>query len=649
MRVGSHRFWVAADSEEVRNVSRWQRSLVALVVVSVVLAAWAALWGGAALWGAARADDAAVDAAPLILVGQKPRVQAHFPGNDAVFTIGITNTGTVTLQTVTVANATTPSCNRAGLGPLTPGQSTTYSCTSADVDDSFLNTVQATGVADGGATDSHIADAFVTVLSPDLRITKQQRTQTVRPGGTAHFTIVVFNTSPDTILTNIKVDDSAVDDCDFDPIVPVNLAPNDSFDYECQQTGIQSPLTSVATVRATELTSGDVLTTADAAWVEVLDMTADLTPQPTSVAEPGAPVTFQVNLVNSGSVPITLTALSTDAFGNILNANNPAVDAAHNTCLPQPALPTIQPYGGSFTCSFVAVVAGQPSAFPVTLTATAKDRNNLNETAMAIGTVTITNLPAEIDVSATADPRFIHPPGRDVTFNIRVDNTSAADTVTLTELRDEFLGSLDGRGTCNVPTDIPTGSSYVCAFTALVTGQTGQEKSRTITATAQDDDINPGTIADSTIVTVNITDLPEQYAYMPTTVDVSVVGSSCGNAFPLLLNRRYTFFSPPGAQDNPPPPNTQHVFRFELPSRGNVRVELTNFVPRAGQLVVWAGRCGELELLGRDPRTALNKTVNLGSQPAVDGLGARIQYIIQIINDGRSNRVDLYGLQVVFE
>ena len=624
-------------------MSRWQRSLVALVIVGVVLTAWAALWGGV------RADDAAVDTGPLILVGQKPRVQEFFAGNDATFTIGITNTGTVTLQTVTVANATAPACNRAGLGPLTPGQSTSYTCTSADVEESFLNSVQATGAADGGATDSHIANAFVSVLSPDVRVTKRLETQTVRRGGTAYFTIVVFNTSPDMILTNIKVDDSAVDDCDFDPIVPVNLAPTQSFDYDCEATNVQAPLTSVVTVQATELTGGDVLTANDAAWVEVLDMTAELVPQPAAVAEPGAPVTFQVNLVNTGSVPITLTTLSTDAFGNILNPNNPAVDADSNTCLPQPTLPTIQPFGGSFTCSFVAVVAGQPSAFPVTLTAAAKDRNNLTRTTTAVGSVTITNLPAEINVTASADPPFIHPPSRNVTFNVRVENTGAADVVTLTELRDEFIGSLDGRGTCNVPTDIPTGASYVCDFSALVTGQVGQQKSRTITATAQDDDINPGTVADSTVVTVNITDLPTQESFMPSVVDVTFVGSSCGNAFPLLLDRRYTFFLPPGALDTPRPPTTQHVFRFELPSRGNVRVELTNFVPRAGQLVVWAGPCGGLELLGRDPRTALNKTVNLGSQPALDGLGNRIQYIIQIINDGRSNSVDLYGLEVVFD
>jgi hypothetical protein len=593
----------------------------------------------------ARADDAAANAGPLILVGQKPRVQEFFPGGNATFTIGITNTGTVTLNTVTVANANTPGCNRTGLGPLTPGQSTSYTCSRSDVDDSFLNTVQATGVADGGATDSHLSDAFVKVLSPDLRITKRPTFQTVRPGAKALFTIIVFNTSPDTILTNITVDDSAVNDCDFDPVIPVNLAPSDSFDYVCEQGNVQSPLTSVATVQGTVLTSGEVLTTADAAWVETLDMTATLVPQPTSVAEPGAPVTFQITLTNPGSVPITLTGLTTDKFGNILNPSNPAVNADNNTCL-RPTLPTLQPYGGTFTCSFVAVAAGQPSSFVVALTATGKDRNNQTETATASGTVTITNVPAEMNLSASADPPFIHPPSRNVTFNVRVDNNSAADTITLTELRDELLGNLDGRGTCNVPVDIPSGTSYGCSFSAVVSGQTGQQKTRTLTATAKDDDLNPGTLTDSAEVTVSITELPEQFGYMPSVAHV-YVGVSCGNSFPMTLNRRYTFVPPPGKDQDDL--STQHVFRFELPRSGNVRVELTNFVPRAGQLVVWSGKCGGLELLGRNPNTALNKTVDIGSQPAVNGQGETIQYIIQLINDGPTNIKDPYGLRVVFD
>ena len=589
-------------------------------------------------WGSTRqveaqADGTATDAGPLILVGQKPRLQEFFAGDDATFTVGITNTGTVALQGVSVSNATTPSCNRTDLGPLAPGQSTSYTCSRSDVETSFLNELEATGTANGGASDSHVADAFVKVLAPDLRITKRPTTQAVQTGATARFTIVIFNTSLDTFLTDVEVDDSIVNDCDRDPIVPLNLAPGESIDYSCQQNNVQAPLTSVAVVTAMDPLSGDVLMASDVAWVDVLDMTAGLIPQPNAVAEPGAPVTFRVSLVNTGSSLLTLTGLATNQFGNVLDSGNDAIDPAHNTCLPQPSLPTIQPYGGSYTCSFVANVQGQPSDFSVILNATARDRTNQTVTATTSGTVRITNVAAAINVSATADPPFIHPPSRNVTFSVRVDNTSEADTVTLNQLQDSLLGSLNGRGTCELPTTIQPGFAYQCEFSAVVSGQVGQQKSRTITATGLDDDLNPKTVTDSTTVTVSVTDQPIRKTYMPGVAN-TLIGSTCLDASLLILNRQFDLI--------PPAHGSQHVFRFDLTRNGRLTVEMTNFVPRAGQLVVWSGACGSLELIGRNPDTALNKTVELGTRPP--GL-----YIIQIINDGPTNPTDRYRLIVDFE
>ena len=92
-------------------MSRLNRSLVVLLVAAVMLAALGVAWGSTRQVEA-QADGTATDAGPLILVGQKPRLQEFFAGDDATFTVGITNTGTVALQGVSVSNATTPSCNR---------------------------------------------------------------------------------------------------------------------------------------------------------------------------------------------------------------------------------------------------------------------------------------------------------------------------------------------------------------------------------------------------------------------------------------------------------------------------------------------------------------------------------------------------------
>jgi hypothetical protein len=105
---------------------------------------------------------------------------------------------------------------------------------------------------------------------------------------------------------------------------------------------------------------------------------------------------------------------------------------------------------------------------------------------------------------------------------------------------------------------------------------------------------------------------------------------------PLSLNRQYRFL-PPGYL-------AQQVFRFELTRSGRLTVEMANFVPRDGQLVVWTGVCGSLELIGRNPDTALNRTVELGTRPPG-------QYIIQIVNGNSQlmNVTDPYRLTVHFE
>lgn len=611
-------------------MSRSSRSLIAFLTAGIMLAALVASWGGVHR-ATVRADDEIVDANPLILVGQKPRLQEFFAGNNATFTVGVTNTGTIALQTVTT-NATTPACNRANLGPLGPGQSTTYTCTAAGVTTSFLNEIQATGTAEGGAADTHVSNAFANVLNPDLRITKSPVRQAVRPGATAFFTIVVFNSSPDVIMANVTVDDST-DACDFSPIVPVNIGPLDSIDYSCRQTDVQSPIFSVVTARAVDPTNGDVYRATNAAWIETVSLAAELAPQPGSVPEPGASVNFQVNLVNSGSVPLTLAGLTTNQYGNILDAGNSKIDSAYNTCLPQSTLPRLQPYGGAYTCSFRAQVAGEPSDFSVILTATARDQSSQTATATTSATVRITNVAAAINLSATADPPFIHPPSHEVKFRVRIDNTGEADTVTVTQLRDEFLGSLDGVGTCTLPIVIEPGLSSQCAFSAVVSGQVGDQRSRTIAATANDDDLNPGTITDETTVTVNVTDLPTQYAFIPNAID-SAVGSSCADAFSLSLNQLYSFL--------PPPHGSQSVFRFTLSRSGVVSVQLNNFAPLDGQLVVWSGQCGQLVFLGYNPDKALNRTVDLGTRPAG-------QYVIQIINDGPTTTTDAYRLKINFD
>lgn len=609
-----------------------RRSLVLVLTVAVFCAGLAGALGIARLMADSAAPAAFGD--PLILSGQKPRLQDFFAGGDATFTVSITNTGTIPFQTVNVSGATTADCNRGDLGPLAPGASLSYSCTATDVAESFLNELQVNG-GTGATTVSHKSNAFVKVNKTELRLTKIPTFQTVRRGATAFFTITLINSSVDAIVTVVDVDDSLVDDCDRDPTITINLEPGDELSYDCKQTIVDQPMATVATGRVTNAVTSDQYTASDVAWVEILDLTATLTPQPGSIPEPGGPVTYTVDLANTGSVPVNLTGLTTNQYGNILDPGNVKVEAATNTCLPQTSLPTLLP-GANYRCTFIAAVSGQPSDFSVVLTATGRDNQNQVITATTNATVVITNLPATVDLTLGAQPPFINPPSRQVTFSVQVENTSESDVIRIIELEDEFLGSLDGRGTCDVPVDeISPRFSYQCEFSTVVSGELGQQKSRTITVTVQDDDLTPETIVVSESVTVNITESPARAIFMPSVTDDTVEpNNSCTRPYPLIMNRQY-FFLPPALY-----PNDQDYYSFQLTQSARVRVELTNFVPRKGQLVVRTGE-GCLTIVARNPDEALNKTLDLGTQPAG-------RYYIQIINDNKelTNIRELYGLIV---
>ena len=608
----------------------------------MALAVLFAAWGGAGLV----AGDRLVigQTGPLIASYQSPLVQDISAGGDAQFTVSITNTGSIAFDTVVTTGSSVSQCNRTDLGGLNPGQSLSFNCGKSSINESFMNQIQVTGTT-GATSVSHTSKAFVKVLKPELRIKKLPRIQTVPRGGTAFYSIQIFNTSDFMTLRIISVDDTLINNCDRTPTtVPLYIDPGDSIDYNCSYSNVQSPSASVITVTATDLLDQQI-TAGDAAWINMLSLQAGLSAQPTSVPEPGGQVTYTVSLTNSGNVPVTLKSLTTNQFGDILSSGNPKIEAATNTCLPKPNLPTLAAGGGSFQCSFVAHVEGQPSEFSTILTATGQDAGGLEITATTSATVMITNDPASMSLTLGAEPPFINPPGRQVTFSVRVDNTSGADVITITEMTDEFLGNLDGRGTCDLPVaNLLPGFSYQCEFSAIVSGTLGQQKSRTITVKGIDDDLTPGALTVSEIVTVGITDQPTQYAFMPNVNDVTVRRTSCSRPFPLTNNRQY-YFPPPKTYNSnlPVADRDQHYFVFELAQSARVTVELTNFVPRKGQLIVRPHVAGQTtpcgDSIGRNPDEGLNKTVDLGTRPAG-------RYYIQLINDGPSNISEPYGLIV---
>ena len=93
---------------------------------------------------------------------------------------------------------------------------------------------------------------------------------------------------------------------------------------------------------------------------------------------------------------------------------------------------TIFSENNSKNCSFTETLIGVGDEVKTdTIVATATDLLNRTVQASDSASVTILDLPASIRIIKTAYPNTVVEPGEDVTFSIRVLNTSQADVVVL--------------------------------------------------------------------------------------------------------------------------------------------------------------------------------------------------------------------------
>ncbi|MFC1975669.1 LamG-like jellyroll fold domain-containing protein [Chloroflexota bacterium] len=219
------------------------------------------------------------------------------------------------------------------------------------------------------------------------------------------------------------------------------------------------------------------------------------TVNPVSIPEPGGPVTFTVYVGNTGLEEITLTSLVDDFHGNL--------DGQGDCVLTQSIA-----VSSFYECSFPATISGDAGMQETdTLTATAKNDDDNTVTGTASATVTITNMLPTITVTKTANPISVPEPGGTITFTVRVGNTSSFDNVTIESLLDSAYGPLTNtvalpNSTCTVPQTITVENSYVCGFTAWVSGNEGDSETSEVIASGLDDDNQP--ISGSGAVTITI-------------------------------------------------------------------------------------------------------------------------------------------------
>jgi len=473
-------------------------------------------------------DDATViiiadDGLPEIdVVKTADPITVYEPGGEVTFTVDVINLSSPTDPVTITSLVDDVHGDLNGQGtcavPFTLQPGETYTCQfTALVEGNAgyveVDTVTASGTDDEGHPVSDFDDATVTVipLDPEIEVVKTaDPVEIPEPGGEVVFTVEVTNLSnPSDPVTITSLVDDIHGDLNGQGTCAVPFTLQFEETYTCEFTALVEgepgdSETDVVTASGTD-DEGTPVDDSDDATVTItpLDPAIEVvkTADPVEVPEPGAEVTFTVEVTNlsNPSDPVTITSLVDDIHGDL---------DGQGTC----EVPfTLQP-GETYTCEFTAMVegdAGDSETDVVTASGTDDDGTPVDDSDDA--TVTITPLDPEIEVIKTADPAVVAEPGGVVTFTVNVTNLSnPSDPVTITSLVDDIHGDLNGQGTCAVPFTLQPGETYTCQFTALVEGEAGDSEIDVVTASGTDDDETPVSDSDDATVTVVTDDgLPE--------------------------------------------------------------------------------------------------------------------------------------------
>ncbi len=424
-------------------------------------------------------------------------------GQSVTYTFVVTNTGNVTLTSLTVADTETapavplanaPTCP---LTTLAPGASTdctaTYTVTQADIDNGSINDT-ATATADppiGGPVSSPPSSAAVGVTAtPSLTLTKTADPDSVTASGqTVTYTFVVTNTGNLT-LAGVGVTDSQTAPAGALTTGPTctssTLAPNATTLCTATYTVTQADIdhgsvkdTAVATGSAPDgstVTSDPASATVAADQVSGLSITK--TASPLSVSSVGQSVSYTFVVTNTGNVTMTdLNVRDTEA--------NPA-----GTLTTEPSCPTdtLAP-GATTTCTATYIVTQDDL-----------DNGSINDTAVATGDPpigpTFTSGPSSATIAAiqtgslvltkTASPTTVTTAGATVTYTFAVTNDT---NVTVSDVTIDDTQAPPARSLTTGPS-CPSGS-VAPGLTVLCVG----------TYTVAQADVDHGSIDDSAVAT----------------------------------------------------------------------------------------------------------------------------------------------------
>jgi hypothetical protein len=229
-------------------------------------------------------------------------------------------------------------------------------------------------------------------------------------------------------------------------------------------------------------------------FVEVGSLTVTKSANPTSRPEPGGAFTFTVNTKNDADfTSVTLNQICDDKYGTVKDVAVPSTCPAgtlgtigSTTCsLPQTLAP-----GASYECAFTGnVFSNVPTSSTDVVKVSGVDQNGKPVSDTASAQVAITDVPPTAMVTKSMNGVTC----ADVSYHVKVQNTDAAETLSLTALTDDGFGSLTSvhdsvlSTTCAAPQTIAKGGAYECDFTAHFCGSPHTD---TVTASLHDDENN---------------------------------------------------------------------------------------------------------------------------------------------------------------
>jgi uncharacterized repeat protein (TIGR01451 family) len=405
------------------------------------------------------------------------------PGDVVTYTFHVTNTGNLTLNTLTIDESAFTGSGPTPVatcppGPLAPAASVdcsaTYTVTQADIDaGTIANTAVATGTTpDGGAVDSPPSLATVPATqTPALTVAKSASPGTVgAPGDVVTYTFHVTNTGNVT-LTAVAIAESSFSGTGAPPVAtcpPGPLAPAASVDCSATYTVTQADIdagsiANTAVAAASPPDGGTVDSPPSSATVDVTQtpaLTLTKSASPGTVASAGQVVTYTFHVINTGNVTLTTVAIDETVF-----SGTGGVPVA--TCPAGPLAPA-----ASVDCSATyTVTQADIDAGSIANTAVAAASPPSGGTVDSPPSSATVNAPATpgLTVAKSASPGTVNAAGDVVTYTFHVTNTG---NVTLTAVAiDETVFS----GTGGVPVaTCPAGplapdASVDCSATYTVT------------------------------------------------------------------------------------------------------------------------------------------------------------------------------------